>query len=596
MKRRTSAAYVLAAVLAALAAAAGVWKLGPAAERLWAQAPAEEHDHDADHGKAAAPAKGAMEDHAAPDHAAHGEEGDDHGNEKPAAPAKPAAPGVPGAQAEDAHAEHAAEGEGPDAHAGHDPAEEMGAVRLTPEQMRQFGIELATASPGRLQRAIRLPGEIAINGDTAAHIAPPAPGVVRKVTAKVGDRVRKGDVLAVLESAELSEAQTGYLAKLNEVSCCTIDLDRAQALHEGTGKLLALLDGSPTLEELRHTKFPGLGEGQGKLVAAYAELAFSEGQYEREKKLFEQQIASKGDFQTAENAYKKAFAEYVALRESVAFATRRTFLEAQRSRQNTELAAKAADRKLHVLGLTTGDVHELQEAFQGECADPNCPSCQAKAAAAKGPANEEHAHEEALEKQLGLYSLRAPFDGTVIQKHITLGERVSDEAEVYTVADLSTVWVDLSVYQKDLPHVRRGQPVHVAVGSGVPDAEEAVAMVSPIVDEITRTCLARVVLPNPDGAYRPGLFVTGEIVVEQVDVPVRVPADAVQRIEDRPVVFVPTPEGLEATAVRTGRSDPRFVEIVSGLAAGQKYVARGAFELKAKIVTSGLGAHAGHGH
>ena len=68
------------------------------------------------------------------------------------------------------------------------------------------------------------------------------------------------------------------------------------------------------------------------------------------------------------------------------------------------------------------------------------------------------------------------------------------------------------------------------------------------------------------------------------------------RIEDRDVVFVPTEEGLVAQPVRLGRSSRTHVEIVRGLCPGQKYVAKGAFQLKAHIVTSGLGAHAGHGH
>ena len=177
-----------------------------------------------------------------------------------------------------------------------------------------------------------------------------------------------------------------------------------------------------------------------------------------------------------------------------------------------------------------------------------------------------------------------------------MGEVLSNDAPVFTVADLSTVWVDLSVYQKDLPHVRKGQAVHIAPGKGTLPVEGKIAFVSPIVDSRTRTARARIILANPGGVYRPGLFVTADVDVSAVSVPVLVPKAAVQRIEGRNVVFVPTEDGLAGRPVGLGRSSRTHVEIVEGLRAGQKYVAGGAFQLKAKIVTSGLGAHAGHGH
>jgi cobalt-zinc-cadmium efflux system membrane fusion protein len=191
--------------------------------------------------------------------------------------------------------------------------------------------------------------------------------------------------------------------------------------------------------------------------------------------------------------------------------------------------------------------------------------------------------------------LRAPFDGVVIQKHLALGEKI-DDADAFTIADLSKVWVDLSVYQKDLPFVKKGQHVYISVGYGIPPADGVISHVSSIVDETTRTCLARVVLDNEQGRYRPGLFVAAEVKVSSFDIPVLVPGKAVMQIEGKSCVFVVTDKGLKQTFVKTGRSSRTQVEIVSGLKAGQRYVTTGAFQLKAKIITSGMDAHAGHGH
>jgi cobalt-zinc-cadmium efflux system membrane fusion protein len=196
---------------------------------------------------------------------------------------------------------------------------------------------------------------------------------------------------------------------------------------------------------------------------------------------------------------------------------------------------------------------------------------------------------------LAWYPLRAPFDGLVIEKHLTLGEKHGDDSNAFTVADLSSVWVDINVFQKDLPHVSKGQTVWVSTVGGT-NAQGAVAFVAPIVDHKTRTALARMVLPNPDRQWRPGLFVNAELAVGGDGASVVIPADAVQRMGGQAVVFVDEGDEFRAAAVSLGRRDATRVEILSGLSPGERVVVEGAFELKAKIVTSGLGAHAGHGH
>ena len=119
---------------------------------------------------------------------------------------------------------------------------------------------------------------------------------------------------------------------------------------------------------------------------------------------------------------------------------------------------------------------------------------------------------------------------------------------------------------------------------------------APVVALDTRTARARVVLANEGDAVRPGLFVTVRVSLPTVLAAVVVPRSAVQVLDERDVVFIAEGGGFEAVPVELGRGDRDVVEITSGLEAGRRFVTRGAFELKAKIATSGLGAHAGHGH
>jgi len=346
-----------------------------------------------------------------------------------------------------------------------------------------------------------------------------------------------------------------------------------------------------------------MGENRSILVSTYAEFVFSKAAYLREKPLFEKKIASERDYQAAEADYKKADAMYAATRDGIEFKIRRALLEAKRTQQVTEIELQGARRRLYVFGLTSDEIAELERLAERQtsrarrgtiCDDSQCTTCSHVSSAADEDLPEEDVR--AAEQKLAWYPLRAPFDGTVIEKHLTLGEKHSDDSDAFTVADLSSVWVNIAVYQKDLTYVKNGMSVTVSVGGGMPSMEGAVSYVSPIVDEKTRTALARVVLPNPDGQMRPGLFVSAEISIGQEGATVVIPKSAVQRMGEKPVVFVDTTEGFKPAPVSLGRSNESLIEIVSGLAAGQRYVAHGAFELKAKIVTSGLGAHAGHGH
>jgi cobalt-zinc-cadmium efflux system membrane fusion protein len=132
-----------------------------------------------------------------------------------------------------------------------------------------------------------------------------------------------------------------------------------------------------------------------------------------------------------------------------------------------------------------------------------------------------------------------------------------------------------------------------------PDGDKAFAKIAvsvPLMDEETRTATVRAVMDNQDGHWQPGAFVTGHVRVSAENLPVVVPLQALQSLEGNDVVFMADDYGFRAQPVVSGRRDHTSVEIVSGLEKGESYVTKGAFELKAMMVTSSLGSHAGHGH
>ncbi|GGI52880.1 efflux RND transporter periplasmic adaptor subunit [Oxalicibacterium solurbis] len=334
-------------------------------------------------------------------------------------------------------------------------------------RIKAAGIALAEAGPATIRTTVTLPGEIGFNQDRTAHVVPRLAGVVQSVPANLGQSVKKGEVLAVLASTQLSEQRS-------------------------------------------------------ELLAVRQRLSLARNIYQREKQLWEEKISAEQDY-----------------------------LQARANLQEAEIAVQNAQQKLAALGA------------DGSTA---------------GAYNR--------------YELRAPFDGTVVEKHLAPGEAVAADANVFTVSDLATVWAEVAVPASELHIVRVGETVTVRATAFDSSAQGKVAYVGALLGQQTRTAQARVTLQNPDGNWRPGLYVNVEIATQETQVPVAVAADAIQEVDGRRVVFVRTADGFIPQVVKTGRDDGNHVEIVEGLQTGARYAAEGSF-----IVKSELGkAQAEHSH
>jgi cobalt-zinc-cadmium efflux system membrane fusion protein len=197
-------------------------------------------------------------------------------------------------------------------------------------------------------------------------------------------------------------------------------------------------------------------------------------------------------------------------------------------------------------------------------------------------------------ESLTTYEVQSLIDGTIIEMHMTQGELIGNEAHAFTIANLESVWAIFSVYQKDLDKIRVGQPAKVSIGSMDLEKNGKISYLSPIVDEKTRTASARVILNNRSGKWRPGMFVTAKVYVSETKAPIVIEKNAIQTIDDEHVVFVKEADGFVPQMVKVGKENDENVEILSGLKAGQQYVSKGAFTLKAEVLKESFGG--GHGH
>jgi len=360
-------------------------------------------------------------------------------------------------QARSGEASHDDHGDGSHGHAeeaGEVHEEEEGQLHLSSTQIEAAGIQLAAAAPRELGTAISFPGEIRFDEDRTAHVVPRVPGVVEAVHADLGQAVKRGQVLAVIASQQISDLRS-------------------------------------------------------EQQAAQRRLELARLTFQREQQLWQERISAEQDYQQARQALQEA-----------------------------EIALANARQKV----------------------------------AAVGPAGAGNR-----------YELRAPFDAVVVEKHLTVGEVVDETSNAFTLSDLSRVWATFAVAPRDLLKVTTGRSVTVSAPDLGAEVEGKVNYVGSLLGEQNRAATVRATLANPNGAWRPGLFVNIAVSVERFNAAVVVPESALQTCEQQTVVFARTEEGFEARPVKAGRRDAGQVEITEGLAAGTQVAAAGSFVLKSEL-------------
>ena len=193
-------------------------------------------------------------------------------------------------------------------------------------------------------------------------------------------------------------------------------------------------------------------------------------------------------------------------------------------------------------------------------------------------------------QSLTVYELRAPLAGTVIDRQVALGEHVGEQKPTFTIADLSNVWIDFSVYRRDLNRARVGDTVIVDAEDGGSPIEAKISYVSPVGSADTQSALARTVVGNQDSRLRPGLFVTGRLLLSEKPAVVAVKTSALQTHENRNVVFVRVGDKFEIRDVEIGERDADHAEVLFGLAEGDVYAAKNSFVVKAELA-KGTASH-----
>lgn len=323
-------------------------------------------------------------------------------------------------------------------------------------------------------------GRILPNENRLAHLSARVPGRIVSVFANLGDRVKEGERLLLLDSPAFGEAQLEYRKARTTLRVMEKALERANAL---------------------------LDRG-----------AIGEGEQQRRE------------------------ADY----------------------ENVRANLHEAEEKLHLLGMTEQEIDRL--------ATKTLP----------------HA-------EVARVSLRAPFTGEVIERNATIGEVIDPNKTLFTVADLSTVWVRADFPEQQAGQLKTGLTSEVRV-SAYPNStfRGAITYVGAVIDPTTRTVMARAEVANPDGQLRPEMFAEVTLITDGQSV-LSVPRSAVQQVGSKTVVFlVRGPRRFDAREISVGQGSSEYLPVVKGLAEGDEVVTQGSYTLKSEYLREQMPSEGAH--
>ncbi len=336
-------------------------------------------------------------------------------------------------------------------------------LRLSAAEVEQAGIIVEAIRPQKVADQLELTANIAANQNRIAHIAPRIEGQLINVKANLGDRVKAGQALALIDSVQMGEARAEYR--------------RAQS-----------------------------------------ELRLADASFKRIDRLYKEEVVPQ-----------------------------RQWLEAKSAHERAQASADASSEKLRMLGglPDTGG---------------------------------------------STFVLTAPFSGVVIEKEAVLGELAKPDKSLFTVADLSSVWIEANVAEKDVEKLALGASAAITVSAYPSEVFRGrVSYLANIVDKQTRTIKARIEIPNREGKLRIDMYAKAAIDHAEVHEALVLPQDAVLMVEGRPTVFLPTEDGFAPRRVELGARLKGHVVIASGLKAGEKVVTAGTYALKARQLKSQIG-------
>jgi membrane fusion protein, heavy metal efflux system len=358
------------------------------------------------------------------------------------------------------------------------PTEELGQaalVKLTQASIKEIGLQTETISRKPFTKYSVIPAKVLANQDNEALVGSLVQGRVCKVFVRAGDNVKAGQELMLVEGLEIGEIKAGFLS-------------------------------------------------------ARANLEYQKANYERQKKLLEENVGAQKNLLETQNEYEKARAEY-----------------------------NAEKNRINAIGLTDGEVVE-----------------------GKSSHSDEHGS--------GTLPVKSPISGVVVERNVVIGQLIEATTTAFKIINLSSVWVDGQIYEKDAGKIHSKTAAEFLASSypGEPFSGK-VTYIGQVIDEKTRTITIRAEFDNAAGKLKPQMFGELKIPGENNSTALLVPAEALIKIDNADYIFVQKEDtAFEKMPVTVCCAQNELVEITKGLKDGDKIVVKGAFYLKSELLKASL--------
>ncbi|MFN5393274.1 MAG: efflux RND transporter periplasmic adaptor subunit [Planctomycetota bacterium] len=435
-------------------------------------------------------------------------------------------------------------------------------IELAEELWKPSGITLQTPKEESLSVQVNLTGKVSLNEDRISHIYPMVEGTVDEVSVTLGQNVKADDLLVVIHSREIGQAKLNlYQARLQR-EIAIVKRDLQTRIADNTRQLIEELRQRRPIQEIE-SRFRTLtmGDYRERLLASYAGYLKSQADVSRLENVRDSGAVSGKLLLTAQSTRDADLATFQARIEQIEYEMQTDILLANQTVKEADTRIAVDATSLRILGVDTKDIESVDPTTQGEA--------------------------------ISHYPIRAPFDGTVITKDVTVREQVRPSTSVLTVADLSTVWITADVFEENVPLLKSLEQQNVSiVNEAWPDKSfnATVFYTGEIMDEKTRTIALRAIAQNPDRLLKPGMFVNVIIPSAKSTSSLTIPTDAIQEHEGKKFVFVHK-EGthFERRDIQMGQKAQGTTAVLRGLSPSDQVVVKGAFVLKSKMLADLLG-------
>lgn len=409
------------------------------------------------------------------------------------------------------------------AHEGHDKAfankDAMVAtnqkLHIEPEGQASIGLKTQAVKCLQLEKTLDITGKVEAADDRINLVTSPVAGIVSRIFVQQGAKVRQGQPLAQLYSAEVASIISDLL-------------DQRAAIDA----------------EIVRTRV----QAQNEIQVGSRDVSHFETDVEREQKLLAEGITARKNYLEAVHSLDIAKTKLAGTKTQL-----QQNIAALETRKRT--ITDTTRRRLTILGVPTD---QLNKTLSGADA-----------------------------KVIAEIPIISPATGTVLSRDITQGESVENTRKLFSIVNLSPIWISLDIHQDQLSLIRLGQSVLIT-GPDKQTISGTVSSIDPAVNSAERTVHVRVVADNPNGVLRPEMFVTASITIgKQADMHIVVPAEAVITDGGRSLVFVSLGNDFQAVPVKIGVTIKGKTEIIDGLYDGDQLVINGANQLRAQSMIAG---------